>query len=242
MIGSLQYASVNARPDLASRLSYLQSQVNQATVQTLIQANKVLHDAKRYKDTTITVQPIPIDNIRFLAFSDASFTSKKQPDSHTGMMIMTTRRNIKDNIACLLTPISWGCKKIQKVVVSTLSAEATSLNSTLDQLSWLRLFWGWILNPSLNWNNTKSTLEQLPETIATLKDDLAVTDSKSLYDLVSRTAPPNCQEFRTQILARALKDLLSENVSLRWVHSGAQLADALTKEMANINCTIRIRF
>ena len=113
LIGSLQYASVNTRPDLASRLSYLQSQVNQATVQTLTQANKVLHDAKRYKDTTITVQPIPIDNIRFLAFSDASFTSKKQPDSHTGMMIMTTHRNSKDNIACPVTPISWGCKKTQ---------------------------------------------------------------------------------------------------------------------------------
>jgi hypothetical protein len=216
---------------LASRLSYLQSQVNQATVQTLIQANKVLHDAKRYKDTTITVQPIHTDSIRFLAFSDASFSSKKQPDSHTGMMIMTTHKHIKDNVTCPVTPISWGCKKIQKVVVSTLSAEATSLNSTLDQLSWLRLFWGWLMNPKLQWKNTKTTLEQLPETIATLKEDVAVTDCKSLFDLVSRTAVPNCQEFRTQILARAIKDLLAENVSLRWVHSGAQLADALTKEM-----------
>jgi hypothetical protein len=231
LIGSLQYASVNTRPDLASRLSYLQSQVNQATVQTLIQANKVLHDAKRYKDTTITVQPIHTDSIRFLAFSDASFSSKKQPDSHTGMMIMTTHKHIKDNVTCPVTPISWGCKKIQKVVVSTLSAEATSLNSTLDQLSWLRLFWGWLMNPKLQWKNTKTTLEQLPETIATLKEDVAVTDCKSLFDLVSRTAVPNCQEFRTQILARAIKDLLAENVSLRWVHSGAQLADALTKEM-----------
>lgn len=144
---------------------------------------------------------------------------------------MTTHKHIKDNVTCPVTPISWGCKKIQKVVVSTLSAEATSLNSTLDQLSWLRLFWGWLMNPKLQWKNTKTTLEQLPETIATLKEDVAVTDCKSLFDLVSRTAVPNCQEFRTQILARAIKDLLAENVSLRWVHSGAQLADALTKEM-----------
>ena len=233
LIGSLQYASVNTRPDLASRLSFLQSQVNGATVNTLIQANKVLHDAKRFKDTNITVQPIHIDNIRFLAFSDASFSSKKQPDSHTGMIIMTTHKDITQNVTCPVSPISWGCKKIQKVVVSTLSAEATSLNSTLDQLSWLRLFWAWILNPNIHWKNTKQTLENLPKTIAnaTLKEDIAVTDCKSLYDMVSRTAPPNCQEFRTQILARSIKDLLSENVDLRWVHSGAQLADALTKEM-----------
>ena len=44
---------------------------------------------------------------------------------------------------------------------------------------------------------------------------------------------PNCAEFRTQLTARAIKDLLNENVSLRWVHSGAQLADALTKIMEN---------
>ena len=233
LIGSLQYAAVNTRPDLSSRLSFLQSQINRANVQTLVQANKVLHDAKRFKDIAITIQPIHVDKIRFLAFSDASFSSKKQPDSHTGMMIMTTHDQIKNNVTSPVSPISWGCKKIQKVVVSTLSAEATSLNSTLDQLSWLRLFWAWILNPQLNWKQPKQTLQQLPYTIAnaTLKEDIAVTDCKSLFDLVSRTAPPNCQEFRTQLLARSIKDMLAENVNLRWVHSGAQVADALTKEM-----------
>ena len=166
-------------------------------MQTLLQANKVLHDAKRFKDTTITIQPIPVEDIRFLAFSDASFSSQKQTHSHTGMMIMTTHKQIQENVTCPVSPISWGCKKIQKVVVSTLYAEATSLNSTLDQLSWLRLYWAWIMNPHIKWKEAKQTLQKLPTTItnATLKDDLAVTDCKSFYDLVSRTAMPNCQEF-----------------------------------------------
>eukprot|EP00435_Cladocopium_sp_Y103_P033773 s3413_g8.t1 len=38
-------------------------------------------------------------------------------------------------------------------------------------------------------------------------------------------------EFRTQLLARSIKDILSEGIRLHWVHSGAQLADALTKIM-----------
>ena len=182
------------------------------------------------------MQPIEFQKIRFLAFSDASFSSKKQPDSHTGMIIMTTHSDIAKNHQCPVNLISWGCKKIQKVVVSTLSAETMSLNSTLDQLSWLRLFWGWFQNPWLNWKQSKQTLKELPPTYAapTMKEDInsiAVTDCKSLYDLVTRTAPPSCQEFRTQLQARAIKDLLSENVTLRWVHSGAQVADALTKIM-----------
>ena len=52
-----------------------------------------------------------------------------------------------------------------------------------------------------------------------------------MYDLVTRTAPPQCSEFRTQLAARAIKDMLSEGTDLRWVHSGAQLADSLTKIM-----------
>ena len=66
-----------------------------------------------------------------------------------------------------------------------------------------------------------------------LPDSFAATDCKSLYDLVTRTAVPSCTEFRTQLTARSIKDLLSEGVALRWVHSGAQLADALTKIMEN---------
>ena len=233
LVGSLQYAAVNTRPDLSSRLSHLQSAINKATVSTLIDANKILHEAKQHKDTTIRIQPIEYEQIRFLAFSDASFSSPKQPDSHTGMIIMTTHAK---NVQCPVNPISWGCKKIQKVVVSTLSAETMSLSSTLDQLSWLRLFWGWMQNPTINWKQSKETLEKLPQTFAapTLKnisESIAVTDCKSLYDLVSRTAQPNCQEYRTQLQARAIKDMMSEGIALRWAHTGAQVADALTKVM-----------
>ena len=235
LIGSLQYAAVNTRPDLSSRLSFIQSDINQATIATLIQGNQILHEAKRHKDTSVRIQPIPMDKIRFLAFSDASFASKKQPESHTGTIIMTTHEDIGKNHVCPVNPISWGCKKIQRVVTSTLAAETTSLSTTLDQLSWLRLFWSWIRNPCTDWKNPSKTLKELPSTFttATFKEDpsIAVTDCKSLFDLITRTAPPQCQEFRTQLQARAIKDMIAEGVKVRWVHSAAQLADALTKIM-----------
>lgn len=49
--------------------------------------------------------------------------------------------------------------------------------------------------------------------------DLATTDCKNLFDLTTRTAVPNCQEFRTQLLARSKKDV--EGINLNWVHRGA---------------------
>ena len=240
LIGSLQYASVHTRPDLASRLSNLQSQINKSTVETLINANQTLHEAKKHHDTTIKIQSIPIADFRFLAFSDASFASKTNPNSHTGMLIMGTHKNIEKNISCPVSPLAWGCKKIQRVVTSTLAAETVSLNSVLDQLSWMRLFWAWINDDNTNWKRPSQTLKNLPSTISTatfkaqtMTDSITATDCKSLYDLVTRTAMPSCSEYRTQLNARSIKDYLSEGVSLRWVHSGAQLADGLTKVMEN---------
>ena len=239
LVGSLQYAAVNTRPDIASRLSMIQSQINQATVQTLLEGNKVLHETRRHHDVSIVIQPIACDDFRFLAFSDASFASRSNPDSHAGAIILGTHKDISKNVSCPISPLSWGCRKIQKVVTSTLSAETMALSSALDQLSWLKLFWGWILNPAVKWRNPEEALKELPEAISTSpfrvpeESDVATIDCKSLFDLISRTAMPNCQEFRTQLQARAIKDFLQEGTSLRWVHSGAQLADALTKVMEN---------
>ena len=240
LIGSLQYASVHTRPDLSSRLSILQSAINRATIETLITANQALHEAKKHHDVTIKIQPIATADLRFLAFSDASFASKSNPNSHTGSIVMATHKDIGNNTKCPVNPISWGCKKIQRVVTSTLAAETTSLNTVLDQLSWIRLCWAWILDPKVPWKNPKLAFQNLPETYSTatmkaqeLPESFAATDCKSLYDLVTRTAVPSCTEFRTQLTARSIKDLLSEGVALRWVHSGAQLADALTKIMEN---------
>ena len=235
LIGSLQYAAVHTRPDLSSALSQLQSQINKATVSTLTAANKALHIAKKHHDVTIKIKPISPEDLRFVAFSDASFASKSKPESHAGMIVVATHKDISQNKACVISPLSWGTKKIQRVVTSTLSAETTALSTALDQLTWIRLYWAWIQNPSIKWQKPE-TIQDLPDAISipTVKlneTDLAITDCKSLYDLTTRTAIPNCQEFRTQLQARAIKDLLAEGIQLHWVHSGAQLADALTKVM-----------
>ena len=236
LTGSLQYAAINARPDLSNRLSYFQSEIDKATAQTLHGANRVLHEAKRYKDTSVGTQPILIDDLRFLMFSDASFASAKSPESHTGMIILATHKGIVAHYQCPVSPLSWGYKKIQKVVSSTLSAENTSLQTSLDQLSWPRLRWTCLLNTRKTGKQPQKVSKEIPPVVSStthlaqqIPKAVAVTDCKSFFDLVARTAQPNCQEFRTQLQARAIKDLLAKGVALRWVHTGAQLADAWTK-------------
>ena len=259
VIGSLQYAAVNSRPDICSRLGALQSAINRASVGTLLEANKVLHEAKKFSDVTIKVQPIPLEHLRFIAFSDASFASAKVPDSHQGMMIMSCHKDISVNRTSVVNPIIWHSKKIQKVAVSTLSAEAMALAGAVDILSWVRLFWGWLQNVNIPWKQADETLLKLPEAFAAIppieptdekntppdkvselltqlpkeNSSIITTDCKSLYDLISRTAPPSCQEFRTQLQAKLIKEHLKSGVQIRWVPSQAQIADSLTKIMEN---------
>ena len=256
LIGSLQYAAVNTRPDLCSRLGWLQTQINKATISTLIEGNKILHEAKVTSDVTIKFQPIPINDLRFVAFSDASFASEKVPDSHQGMIIMATHKDIGQNKSSVINPIVWHSKKIQKVVVSTLSAEAMSLAGAVDILSWIRLYWAWLRDGRCKWQLADETLLQLPPAFAAIpptddtdtrkpptvkcplplnttitNKDIITTDCKSLYDLINRQAPPTCQEFRTQLQAKLIKEHLNNGIQIRWVPSQAQLADALTKIM-----------
>ena len=68
--------------------------MNRVKVATLIETHKILHDAKENSAVDLRSQPISIPDIKFVAFSDASFASEKVPDSHQGMMIMAARQRI----------------------------------------------------------------------------------------------------------------------------------------------------
>ena len=68
LVGSVQYAAINTRPDLSSKLSFLQSTINHAKIENLMEANRLLHEAKKHHEVTITIKPIPYPDFRFLAF------------------------------------------------------------------------------------------------------------------------------------------------------------------------------
>ena len=224
LIGSLQYAATNTRPDLACRLSLLQARVTCATVTDLLNGNRLLNDAKKFSDTEIKVKSLPPDQIRFLSFSDAAFATREKAHSQKGCLILATTEDIDHLQSSHVSPLIWFSKKINRVVASTLASETYALSGALDLLSWTRLHWAWILNPSLEWKTPEITLKSLPQAFA-------VVDCKSLYDLLQKTSIPQCTEHRTALEALVIRDRLKEGVIIKWVHSAAQMADSLTKDM-----------
>ena len=115
-------------------------------------------------------------------------------------------------------------KKIHRVTRSTLGAEAIALSGAVDRLLWIRLLWEWLNNPEVDWRSPE-------EALCKARRASLVTDCKSAYDLLTRTALPQCEEHRTTIECLLIRERLQSNCTVRWVTSNAQLADCLTKSM-----------
>ena len=223
LIGSLQHAAVHTRADVCAKVGELQSAVNQAKVFHLLEANRVLQEAKQHH-VSIMVVPIAESELTFCAFSDASFASNTKNHAHQGTVIFSTSASILENNTAVVCPMAWASKKISRVVRSTLGAEAIALSNTVDRLSWIRILWAWLKNDQVAWHRPEEALQSEPTAAA-------VTDCKSVYDIISRTAPPQCEEHRTTIECLLIRQRMQDNCRLRWVASQAMLADCLTKSM-----------
>ena len=231
-MGSIQYAATNTRPDLSAKLSFLQAKINSAQVKDLLDGNRLLTEAKQHKGTKIVIQSIPIQDLRFVSFSDASFATRANSQSQKGCLILAASKEIGEWQSSQVSPLMWYSRKIARVVGSTLASETYALSGSVDLLSWLRVQWSWLCQPSDLWKDPDKCLSMCPESYA-------IVDCKSLYDLIQKTTVPQCQEYRTTLEALIIKDRLRNGIVIKWVHSAAQLADCLTKTM---DCTPLRRF
>ena len=224
LCGSMQYAAVHSRPDIMAKVSFLQKRICDAKIQDLLDGNKVLKEAKETAETTIIVQPIPMEKVTFASFGDASFASESQLKAQQGVFIAACTKELSENRISDISPMAWHSKQISRVVRSTLSAEAYAMSSSLDKLTWLRCMWAIIKDSRFRWQKPEESLKAEPKA-------LLVTDCKSLYDLVNKMATPNCQEWRTTIEVMLIKQQSSDSTECRWISTAIMIADCLTKPM-----------
>ena len=224
LCGSLQYAAVHSRPDLAAKVAFIQKSICKATVSTLLDANRILVEAKQTADTSIMVRPIPLERITFASFGDASFASASQMKAQQGLFIVACTPELAANKSSDISPMSWNSKQIGRVVRSTLSAEAYAMSSSLDKLTWLRCLRHYILSPTFKWQYPEKSLQSCLKA-------LLITDCKSLYDLVTKLAVPNCEESRTTVEVMLIKQQSEGHAVCRWISTAIMLADSLTKPM-----------
>ena len=120
--------------------------------------------------------------------------------------------------------MAWISKRIHRVTRSTLGAESVALSGAVDRLLWLRILWAWLQSFEVKWQQPEEALQEA-------RKAALVTDCRSAFDLLTRSALPQCEEHRTTIECLLIRERLKSNCAIRWVTSNAQLADCLTKTM-----------
>ena len=212
LVGQIGWLGTNTRPDVSYDVLNFSCLLNHPKVGDIIEANKCLRKLDMM-DCTLKFSNLgDLSKAKIITFSDASHANL--PDGYSsagGFIIFLVGENGK---SC---PLAWEAKKMRRVVKSTLAAETLAASDAVDMSYYL----GSVLS----------------EVLFNVKDSNVIhiscfVDNQSLVENVHSTK--NVSEKRLRIDLAALKQLVQEGyVIMKWIESGRQLSDCLTKKGAS---------
>ena len=221
--GGLNWIATQSRPDLSTQVSFSQQSFPEPTVADALAANNAVRRAKQHSTLPIVFQSIPPAELSVMCHSDAAYANGREGSTQAGYLLSFTSKYINDGQLCSWTPAYWRSHRLQRVVNSTLSAEAQSMNAATGMLEWIML----ILSEILDGPQTlRASWVNPPE-----RSSIALTDCKSLFDhLVSKSAP-TLDDKRTALDVVIIRESIQRlGTHLRWIPTDRMIADALTKE------------
>ena len=215
LIGQMNWAATQTRPDVLFECCVLASNIKNATVSDMLEANKVLK--KLQNDVKLNLPPLDdINSLKFVVHSDASYANLSDGGSQGGYVIF-----LSDSVSNKLSPVAWQSRRIKRVVKSTLAAEMLALVEAAEAGYWLQS----ILN----------------EIMCTKGCNIeCYIDSQSLYNAANSTTSLTDRRLRVDVAI--IREMLqkSEIQKLVWVPSGSQLADCLTKKGASSSLIVQV--
>ena len=201
------------------------------TVDSLIQLNKLLKEAKASEDWSLKFKRFPLEQARIIVFSDASFANAGDLHSQAGYMVYVAGEGAVSPQGDLANLVDWRSHKIKRQCRSTLAAETMSLDEAVDAGLYVRE----MLAEVMIQDYVPSQSGRLPADFLPLS---AATDCRSLYDLLVKDGPmATTQEKRLAIDLGGLRETAAEfdeqlerlTEIYRWVDTASQHADHLTK-------------
>ena len=228
ILGQLQWYARIAGYDVQFEVSQLASQLKGPTINDLACAAKLSRRIKQeHQGRKMIFRPginFESGKVAVLAVHDASFANVEGHRSQKGHWIAVTNKEMLEDKTQLhaIHMLQWHSGKIQRVVRSTLSAEAYSCSEAMDSLNFLRGTLCEILEPQVVVKEYANKLHSIP--------GVCVTDCRSLYDCLhsERTL---LSDKRLSLEAAIIRQSLQENMSIHWLSTEQQLADCLTKSL-----------
>ncbi|CAE7442520.1 unnamed protein product [Symbiodinium natans] len=223
-IGSLQWLAGTTRGDIAADVSLIQRSPADLCVSDLKEVNGVLRYVRATSDAYFKVVPLSFADLILVCYGDSGWANAPGHKSQGGLVITaTTKKALTQRQDASL--LEWKSYRHQRVLRSTLAAEAASLDKAYDHGHYMAMMLSEMMD-----GRFLATMNERP-----LCEVVPVTDARSLWDSIHRLST-NFQEKRVEIDVAALRQTCK---GLRWVPTESQMADALTKRSKSLRDQFR---
>ena len=224
ILGAVSWHAQQVAPHFSAEVGLLLSEVSESSVETILKANRLLGKAKARKDHKLIIHAYtPETQLGLFAWADAAGQNRRDGSSTQGIFIGAAPIGLLDGNVEHVTPIAWHAGKIDRVTRSPGAAEARAVVNGEDLLFHARYQFGELLEEQPNIFDVDTTVNRVLGCV--------ISDSRNVFDkLQSAELSPKGAERRTDIELLCLKSAQRHNnLHVRWVHSEAQLSNALTK-------------
>ncbi|CAE7714347.1 RE1 [Symbiodinium sp. KB8] len=223
-LGALSWHAQQTAPHVAAEVGLLLSEVNCSTVATIVRVNQLVQWTKDRKDYRLKIHGFsPSEPLGVYVWVDAASQNRVDGGSTQGYFLGLAPQTLIQGEVTAISPMGWGSHKIDRACRSPGAAETQAAVNGEDEMFFLRFQWSELLFGITNVRAKDQIVARIPGCV--------ITDSRNVYDkMMSEVVSIKGAEKRANIELLGLKESQwSTKVQIRWVHSEAQLANALTK-------------
>ncbi|CAE7317363.1 RE1 [Symbiodinium sp. CCMP2456] len=228
LLGGLSWHAQQVAPHVSAEVGLLLSELSKGTVNTLLRANLLLYHTKARGEHKMKIHGYtPQERLALYAWVDASDGNRPDGGSTQGIFVGLGPEAMFRGDMGAVTPVSWHSTKIDRMCRSPGAAEVQAAINGEDLLYYARYQWGEILYGEVDVRAPDATVQRVRGGI--------ITDSRNVFDkLQTEVLMIRGAEKKSNIELLGLKEAqIRTGVEIRWVHSEAQLANALTKAGTN---------
>ena len=224
LLGSLSWLAQPTSPHISAPVSLLLSEVTQSTVETIVKTNVLTSQVKKRKDHSMLIHKFdPHEALSMYAWVDAASSNRPDGGSTQGIFVGIGPASMTQGTVGKITPVAWHSSKVDRVCRSPGAAEAQAAVNGEDTLFFSRYHWSELEYGDINPRDASGAVKRVPGCL--------ITDSRNVYDKMNtEVLTVKGAEKRTDLEMLGLKEAqYTTDLSIRWVHSEAQLANSLTK-------------
>ncbi|CAK0907562.1 unnamed protein product [Prorocentrum cordatum] len=234
VLGQLMWLATQGVPLVCAELSLLLACTNTATINTLLQANKLIRRAKIEVQKELIMEKHL--NPCIVGYSDAAWNVRRDGSSQGGFLIFMTDYSLMQNKEAPISLIAWASAKLPRVCRSSSAAEVQAASEAQEELEFCRLVLSELLLGPTPLKQWAAGCAKIPGAL--------VLDCRGVFDALdkSESSALGMKDKRSALEALALKrGMAATATSLRWCHSGAQLSDCMTKNSEKARASYNLK-